>query len=70
VAIQVCFPLVSYVEIAHLPPFPDTQRYWNLTKHIFRYSHVDEAHEAGGEHTVNEGLSLGYVRENFVDIAW
>ncbi|KAH7105750.1 carboxypeptidase S [Auriculariales sp. MPI-PUGE-AT-0066] len=34
----------------------DTQRYWNLTRHIFRYAHINAATDQIGEHTVNEAV--------------
>ncbi|KAI0704317.1 hypothetical protein BC835DRAFT_817562 [Cytidiella melzeri] len=34
----------------------DTQSYWNLTRHIFRYGHSDESGEYNGLHTVNEAI--------------
>lgn len=33
----------------------DTRWYWNLTKHIFRYSHNAEEGIYGEIHTINEG---------------
>lgn len=33
----------------------DTKHYWNLTKHIFRYSHLNSKDAYNGAHTVNEG---------------
>jgi hypothetical protein len=33
----------------------DTQFYWNLTKHIFRFSPSFDTDRFNGEHTVNEG---------------
>lgn len=35
--------------------FADTQFYWNLTKHIFRYNHMSEDGMYNGAHTINEG---------------
>ncbi|KAI0675520.1 carboxypeptidase S [Trametes maxima] len=44
----------------------DTARYWNLTRHIVRYSHVREGDRYNGFHTVNEAIRadgwLGSVR--------
>ena len=37
----------------------DTKHYWSLTKHIFRYSHLNSADSYNGAHTVNEG-TLSY----------
>lgn len=37
------------------PSSTDTQFYWNLTKHIFRYSHFKDSDAYNGAHTVNEG---------------
>ena len=34
---------------------PDTKHWWKLTKHIFRYGHVNEGDHYNGAHTVNEG---------------
>ena len=35
---------------------PDTRFYWNLTEHIFRYSHRGDRDDLfNGLHTVNEG---------------
>ncbi|KAI0641939.1 carboxypeptidase S [Trametes meyenii] len=34
----------------------DTSRYWNLTRHIVRYSHVREGDRYNGFHTVNEAI--------------
>lgn len=34
----------------------DTKHYWKLTKHIFRYGHVNQADSYNGAHTVNEGM--------------
>ncbi|KAG2121174.1 hypothetical protein BD769DRAFT_1361534 [Suillus cothurnatus] len=36
----------------------DTQFYWNLTKHIFRFSPSFDTDRFNGEHTVNEGKSF------------
>ncbi len=37
----------------------DTQFYWNLTQHIFRYNHATgDASEFGDVHTVNEGKCI------------
>ncbi|KLO11595.1 carboxypeptidase S [Schizopora paradoxa] len=38
----------------------DTQFYWNLTQHIFRYDHVNvgEDGDARGAHTVNEAMNI------------
>ena len=36
----------------------DTQFYWNLTKHIYRYTHLGTEDAYNGAHTVNEGASL------------
>ena len=33
----------------------DTKHYWKLTKHIFRYGHMDSKDSYNGGHTVNEG---------------
>ncbi|OBZ74255.1 Carboxypeptidase S [Grifola frondosa] len=33
----------------------DTQFYWNLTKHIFRYTHGRDTDQYNGLHTINEG---------------
>ncbi|CDO72068.1 hypothetical protein BN946_scf184962.g11 [Trametes cinnabarina] len=35
---------------------PDTKHYWKLTKHIFRYGHINTADSYNGAHTVNEAL--------------
>lgn len=35
----------------------DTKHYWKLTKHIFRYGHVNAADTFNGAHTINEGVS-------------
>ncbi|KAI0343219.1 carboxypeptidase S [Trametopsis cervina] len=37
--------------------YTDTQSYWNLTKHIFRYGHTDGSGIYDGIHTVNEALN-------------
>jgi len=42
----------------------DTRHYWNLTKHIFRYSHMNAGDSYNGAHTVNEA-SRG---ENFIEV--
>ncbi|KAI0358307.1 carboxypeptidase S [Trametes cingulata] len=34
----------------------DTKHYWKLTKHIFRYGHINSADSYNGAHTVNEAL--------------
>ncbi|KAJ7155498.1 hypothetical protein C8R43DRAFT_1000134 [Mycena crocata] len=34
----------------------DTRFYWNLTRHIFRYSHYGDRDYYNGLHTVNEGV--------------
>ncbi|KAL5531499.1 hypothetical protein ACEPAG_4376 [Sanghuangporus baumii] len=34
----------------------DTRYYWNLTKHIFRYSHLGASDSYNGAHTVNEAI--------------
>ncbi|KAJ8474417.1 hypothetical protein ONZ51_g7230 [Trametes cubensis] len=34
----------------------DTKHYWKLTKHIFRYGHINSADSFNGAHTVNEAL--------------
>ncbi|KAF8449397.1 hypothetical protein L210DRAFT_3524770 [Boletus edulis BED1] len=34
----------------------DTRYYWNLTKHIFRYSHLGAADAYNGIHTINEAI--------------
>ena len=33
----------------------DTQFYWNITRHIFRYAHSSDENRYNGIHTVNEG---------------
>jgi len=43
----------------------DTQFYWNLTQHIFRYDHVmGDPSEFGGVHTVNEAMNV----DSFVEM--
>lgn len=37
----------------------DTKHYWDLTKHIFRYSHLNTKDGYNGAHTVNEGAWCG-----------
>ncbi|KAF8609703.1 carboxypeptidase S [Ceratobasidium sp. AG-I] len=40
----------------------DTRFYWNITRHIFRYSHSNEEDEYNGIHTINEALrASGFV---------
>ncbi|KAI0831872.1 carboxypeptidase S [Trametes gibbosa] len=34
----------------------DTKHYWKLTKHIFRYGHINAGDSFNGAHTVNEAL--------------
>ncbi|KAI0761831.1 carboxypeptidase S [Trametes elegans] len=34
----------------------DTKHYWKLTKHIFRYGHINAGDSYNGAHTVNEAL--------------
>ncbi|KAI0731073.1 carboxypeptidase S [Earliella scabrosa] len=34
----------------------DTKHYWKLTKHIFRYGHINGGDSFNGAHTVNEAL--------------
>ncbi|KIY50237.1 carboxypeptidase S [Fistulina hepatica ATCC 64428] len=46
----------------------DTQYYWNLTRHIFRYNHSNggetvERSKGTGAHTVNEAVSIDGVLE-------
>ncbi|KZT27873.1 Zn-dependent exopeptidase [Neolentinus lepideus HHB14362 ss-1] len=42
----------------------DTKSYWNLTRHIFRYTHRNEEKEAyNGAHTVNEAVLAASVVE-------
>jgi len=41
----------------------DTQFYWNLTRHIFRYNHVMADSELGGVHTVNEAMDVNALVE-------
>ena len=44
--------------------FPDTQFYWNLTQHIFRYNHYGTSNSSddptGNIHTVNECKIVGF----------
>ncbi|KAI0630735.1 carboxypeptidase S [Trametes polyzona] len=42
----------------------DTKHYWKLTKHIFRYGHVNSADSFNGAHTVNEALRA----EGFIEV--
>ncbi|KAI0085827.1 carboxypeptidase S [Irpex rosettiformis] len=40
----------------------DTKHYWSLTKHIFRYSHLNNADSYNGAHTINEAIRAeGYL---------
>ncbi|OCH84737.1 carboxypeptidase S [Obba rivulosa] len=42
----------------------DTARYWNLTKHIFRYDHSGEGAVYGDIHTINEArLAEAYIQQ-------
>ncbi|KAH9921729.1 carboxypeptidase S [Epithele typhae] len=34
----------------------DTKHYWKLTKHIFRYGHINNGDSFNGGHTINEAL--------------
>lgn len=45
----------SYVELTFSHALLDTQFYWNLTKHIFRFSPTTLSDCYNGFHTVNEG---------------
>ncbi|KAH9933262.1 carboxypeptidase S [Amylocystis lapponica] len=42
----------------------DTKHYWKLTKHIFRYGHMNAADSYNGAHTVNEASRA----EGFIEI--
>ncbi|EKM49934.1 uncharacterized protein PHACADRAFT_130350 [Phanerochaete carnosa HHB-10118-sp] len=41
----------------------DTKRYWNLTRHIFRYSHISADALYNGAHTINEAIKPTAVVE-------
>jgi Gly-Xaa carboxypeptidase len=41
----------------------DTQFYWNLTKHIFRFSPSFDTDRFNGEHTVNEAFRADSLNE-------
>ncbi|KAJ3558574.1 hypothetical protein NM688_g840 [Phlebia brevispora] len=45
----------------------DTRWYWNLTRHIFRYSHIGEDDVYAGIHTVNEGAIFEYLSSSLPD---
>ena len=49
----------------------DTKHYWKLTKHIFRYGHINNGDSFNGAHTVNEGASplLPVDRINAADVS-
>ncbi|KAI0327002.1 Zn-dependent exopeptidase [Cubamyces sp. BRFM 1775] len=42
----------------------DTKHYWKLTKHIFRYGHINSGDSFNGAHTVNEALRA----EGFIEV--
>ncbi|KAI0742034.1 carboxypeptidase S [Daedaleopsis nitida] len=42
----------------------DTKHYWKLTRHIFRYGHMNSADSFNGAHTVNEAVRA----EGFIEI--
>ncbi|KAF8141978.1 hypothetical protein EV363DRAFT_1425979 [Boletus edulis] len=49
-------PMTAIVSPGLLNGNTDTLYYWNLTKHIFRYSHLGAADAFNGEHTINEAI--------------
>ncbi|THH27465.1 hypothetical protein EUX98_g6722 [Antrodiella citrinella] len=42
----------------------DTRSYWNLTRHIFRYTHLGSMDHYNGVHTVNEAVRAEALVEN------
>ncbi|KAH8093792.1 hypothetical protein BXZ70DRAFT_909148 [Cristinia sonorae] len=42
----------------------DTKSYWNLTKHIFRYTHMGDSDGYNGAHTVNEAIRADALIDN------
>ncbi|OBZ66877.1 hypothetical protein A0H81_13183 [Grifola frondosa] len=42
----------------------DTKHYWKLTKHIFRYGHMNRDDQFNGAHTINEAIRA----EGFVEV--
>ncbi|KAH8093793.1 hypothetical protein BXZ70DRAFT_1010387 [Cristinia sonorae] len=50
-------PMLSVVKVLTISLNKDTRSYWNLTRHIFRYTHMDDDTDAyNGLHTVNEAI--------------
>ena len=47
----------------------DTKHYWKLTKHIFRYGHINGGDSFNGAHTVNEGAFFPHGDERPSDPA-
>jgi len=47
-----------------MPGNTDTQFYWDLSKHIFRYGHLDVRDVYNGVHTINEAITA----ESFLEM--
>ena len=59
-------PSASFCESADVDRSPgntDTKHYWNLTKHIFRYSQSSYDTFYNGAHTINEAIKPTAVVE-------